>query len=208
MSSEVKGTNHKVIKIINALENEPKIFIKHHLEMEETSDVESFLTWEKMCENSLVDENADKESTRGAQADDEKEVSTASINESIKKKYLQAVPQTDQSSPQRGSCNYITNLLDPNSAIVELNDTLDAVNYILRGAYDDDDEEDIQHLSSITVSSDGSSSSSMEVKSLEDETEPTWHDTLAATTTIDEKIMSNSQTNENEKQPRKTGECG
>lgn len=153
-----------------------------------------------MCENSLIDENADLESTHGAQADDEKEISTTSGHESIKKKYLQAIPHADQFSPQRGSCNYITNLLDPNSAIVELNDTLDAVNYILRGAYGsyEEDEEDIQTLSSITVSS-GESSNSLKVKSLEDETEPTWHDT------IDDKNMSNSQTNENEKKPRKTG---
>lgn len=171
-----------------------------------TKDLESFLTWEKKCENSIIDltidENDENNSIDGEYADDEDEPSflTKTLNP----------PQRDTlvpsfSSPQRGSHSYITNLLDPNSALVELNDTLEAVNYILSQGTSENEEIPIESLSSVSINSttDDSIESVVQatVSRIEDESELTeFH--LAAM--IDESNLKSPRINESAI-PRKTG---
>lgn len=127
--------------------------------MDHSLDInDSFLTWEQVCEDSKNKIEVGKEISHDGYADDE--------NDSIYYPEIKKKPIT-VSTPitlQRGSCNYLTNLMDQNTAIVDLNDTLEAVEYILTHANPSSDEDSSKETSIISISSANSSDKSIVFK--------------------------------------------
>lgn len=122
---------------------------------------DSFKTWEKMCEESypkiteMIDLTSCSESTQNnslsyaASADNEETRDDTSLllHPEI---FEETIHET--LSPLPGSCDFLKSMLDPNTAICNLNDTLDTVDYILalsRGAHEK--EEELQHVSTISI---------------------------------------------------------
>lgn len=137
-------------------------------------DDDSFLTWEKMCELSYPKIDAFVDLT--AISDDELldgSASYAADNEAsnINDTNLHVSSQSDEyNSPLPGSCDFLKNRLDPNTAICNLNDTLEAVEFMLAQNKNAADEtEKLEHVSSVTlVSTSDDSSDTDSVYSVED----------------------------------------
>lgn len=112
---------------------------------------DSFLTWEKMCEQTYPRETEIVDLT---QTDDEFADNEASDNEDVSPVEILELSLEDLEvqSPLPGSCEFLKNMMDKNTAICNLNDTLETVEYILAQTSQIVDEtEDLHNFSSITL---------------------------------------------------------
>jgi hypothetical protein len=171
------------------------------LETSADDSLNSFLTLEKECELSQNESAIRELSSYCEVADDE--------CEETKNEFPIEVRKSSQESPLRGSCDYIKNRLDPNSAIVDLNDTLDAINYILERGEEENRSLYETSQSPIIISSDDdddsissviSSAKSVAIKSIEDESIPSGFQWLS---TYNDLVLSPELAKENYVTPQK-----
>jgi hypothetical protein len=126
------------------------------------SSDDSFLTWEKLCEESypkigeIIDLTGDdddiQDNSKSYAADDE---SSKNFEADFSASPVEILEESveEYSTPLPGSCEFLKNKLDPNTAICNLNDTLEVVEYILAHGHaeDDDNEEELHQISTVTL---------------------------------------------------------